>query len=68
MKTRDKLIEYTFSLDSMVSIKVPWGTSDQIVEEKALNKFKDMLNNNQGEILLEDVMSVAPDYEESEVE
>jgi len=27
-----------------------------------------MLNNNQGEILLEDVMSVSPDYEESEAE
>jgi len=63
MKTRDKLIEYTFSLDSMVSIKVPWGTSDQIVEEKALNKFKDMLNNNRANIMCEEVMSV---YEGSE--
>jgi hypothetical protein len=64
MKTRDKLVDYTFSLDSMVSVTVPWGTSDQVVEEKALNKFKEMLSNNRADIMCEEVMSV---YGESEV-
>ena len=67
IKTKYNLVNYTFCLDNIVSVTVPWDTSDEVVEEKALNKFKEMLNNNQGEILLEDVMSVAPDYEESEV-
>ena len=58
MKTRDKLVDYTFSLDSMVSVTVPWGTSDQVVEEKALNKFKEMLSNNRADVMCEEVMSV----------
>lgn len=66
MKTRDKLVDYIFSLDSMVSVTVPWGTSDQIVEEKALNKFKEMLSNNRADLMCEEVMSVYG--RESEVE
>ena len=64
MKTRDKLVDYIFSLDSMVSVTVPWGTSDKIVEEKALNKFKEMLSNNHADIMCEEVMSVYGEGEE----
>ena len=66
MKTRDKLVDYIFSLDSMVSVTVPWGTSDKIVEEKALNKFKEMLIDNRADLMCEEVMSVYG--RESEVE
>jgi|TARA_R110002020_G_scaffold1841_1_gene8426 hypothetical protein len=66
MKRRDKLVEYTFSIDNIVSVTVPWGTSDQIVEEKALNKFKEMLSNNRADVMCEEVMSVYG--RESEVE
>ena len=58
MKRRDKLVEYTFSIDNIVSVTAPWGTSDQIVEEKALNKFKEMLIDNRADLMCEEVMSV----------
>ena len=58
MKRRDKLVEYTFSIDNIVSVTVTWDTSDQIVEEKALNKFKEMLSNNRADLMCEEVMSV----------
>ena len=66
MKRRDKLVEYTFSLDNIVSVTVTWDTSDQIVEEKALNKFKEMLIDNRADLMCEEVMSVYG--RESEVE
>ena len=58
MKRRDKLVEYTISIDNIVSVTVPWGTSDQIVEEKALNKFKEMLIDSRADLMCEEVMSV----------
>jgi hypothetical protein len=58
MKRRDKLVEYTFSIDNIVSVTVTWDTSDQIVEEKALNKFKEMLIDNRADLMCEEVMSV----------
>ena len=58
IKTKYNLVNYTFCLDNIVSVTAPWGTSDQIVEEKALNKFKEMLIDNRADLMCEEVMSV----------
>ena len=58
IKTKYNLVNYTFCLDNIVSVTVPWSTSDEVVEEKALNKFKEMLSNNRADVMCEEVMSV----------